>query len=117
MKRNEKLQIAAVVIAIASGVLAVKCHAVQGWHELKNFDGAGYSEDLPYRGQKITTEFLDNRNRMGEAVKSMGLNMRDQEAIVDHVIQDNGRMTIDQLRESNMSDEGFNQYMDDARTW
>lgn len=115
MKRNQMLQFAAIVIAMASGFFAVKCHAVQGWHELKNFDGAGYSEDLPYRGQERDAEFLDNRYRMGEAVKEMGFGLRDQEAIVDHVIQDNGRMTINELRESNMSDEGFDQYMDDAR--
>ena len=114
MTRNQKLQFAAIVIAMASGFFAVKCHA-QNYHDLRNYEGAEYSENLPYRGQERDAEFLDNRYRMGEAVKEMGLGPRDQEAIVDHVIQDNGRMTIDELRESNMSDEGFDQYMDDAR--
>lgn len=60
-------------------------------------------------------EYLDNRGKMGEAVRGMGFSHYDQNEIVDHVIQDDGLMTSDSLRESAISDEAWEQHRDDAR--
>ena len=116
MTRNQKLQIAAIVIAMAAGFFVVKCYA-QDNYNLRNYEGAGRTENLPYLGEGRTTEYLGNRARMAEAVREMGFSERDQDAIVGHVIDQNGSMNIEQLRESDMSDDAYYQYMDDARTW
>ena len=57
---------------------------------------------------------IQNEALMKEAVQNMGLELNDQLNIIVHVKSDGGQMTAASLRESDISDAAFNQFMDDA---
>ena len=52
---------------------------------------------------------------MQEVVRETGIRDNDHVIIVDHVVQDGGQITSDSLRESDISDQTWEQITDDAR--
>lgn len=58
--------------------------------------------------------YLENRENMSEIVNEMGLSEDDQREVADHVIDEDGVASGEGLRDSGMSDEGWEQVMDDA---
>lgn len=106
------LNIAAAVcfsfLAIISTASASDYYHDQGINDSYEYQGDGGMSDQ-MNSYSDDPRFMDNRYQMREAVRGMGFENG------DHVIQNGGYMNSDSLRESNISDEAWNQIRDDAR--
>lgn len=87
----------------------------RGPHTIPESEVYPFSDHQIPRNPVAEDQFYGNRDKMGEAVRDLGLGDDDQAAIVDHVLDDGGWANANSLRESEISDEGWNQIRDDAR--
>jgi len=113
MKLENKLAIAA---CIASLVIAARAYNAAGAETLENYEGAGKTYFLPNRPDvgSASEEFYNNRKRALES--AIIVESEDDAArILNHAFDNMGRMDEEGLREAGVSEEGFNQLMDDAQ--
>ena len=82
---------------------------------LPNYEGAGRTMILPNRPDvgSGSEAYYENRRRMAEAVRLVP--EKDGYKILSHVIDNNGIMDTEGLRESGISDEAYDQLRDDAK--
>jgi hypothetical protein len=112
MKLENKLIIAACISSLVIAALAY--NAAEG-ETLENYEGAGRTIILPNRPDvgSASEAYYRNRQRMAESVRVVD-SEDDAARIVHHVIDNNGIMDEEGLREAGVSVEGFNQLIDDA---
>lgn len=82
-------------------------------YEERNYERPFDPMDMP----RLPTErdrFDRNRERMGEAVRELGLPDRDQDIIINHAVMDGGIISAEGLRRTELSDESWGQIRDDA---
>lgn len=87
----------------------------RGPHTIPESEVYPFSDNQIPRNPVSEDQFYGNRDKMRESVRELGLSYDDQAAIVDHVVNEGGLANANSLRESEISDEGWNQIRDDAR--
>lgn len=74
-----------------------------------------FSTGISSAQEDVDPNYYDDRYKMSEAVTEMGLSDDDERRLIEHVADDGGRMTANSIAGSSVSDDGYDQLVDDAQ--
>lgn len=114
MKKVLYIGMLIVVLAamLSMSILCKQTKAQEFYEDPEYVEMEGTVED---REDDRNERYLEDVRMLEEAVDILDLPEEDDRALMEHILEDDGTMTSDSLRDSDISDETWERLRDDAR--